>query len=98
MDLEDQIIDAGPYVAGQTLPFHPIIAAAELNALRDQLIELRQLKAAAEARERFDVYINFWDDRATLDHRTCGAELQLDDGDTLAELNRRAGEHTEVCR
>lgn len=101
MDLADQIIDAGPYetrldaVRGGMLVGQ---SAAELNVLRDQLIELRRLKAAAEAQQRFLLDVNFWDDHAKVLCLTCRTTWGIGDGDTLAELNQRADEHTEVCR
>lgn len=57
-DLGDLIVDSGPYIAGQVMPFrladngHPIITAAELNELRDELIELRELRTAAATAAR----------------------------------------------
>lgn len=50
-----------------------------------------------EDQQRFKLEINFWDHVVVL---LCprGCALMLTGDETLAELNRRAGEHTEVCR
>jgi hypothetical protein len=51
--LSDLIIEHGPYAAGGAMPFptapngHPIITAAQINELRDELIELRYARTAA---------------------------------------------------
>lgn len=48
--LADMIVDNGPYVAGQAMPFprtpggHPLISAAQINELRDELIELQEAR------------------------------------------------------
>lgn len=99
-ELGDTIIEVGPFAPGEEMGGlgMALHRSADLNELRDELIELRRLKAAAEAHGHFMVFVNFWNDTATLDHVPCGTELQLGDGDTLADLNQRADEHTEVCR
>lgn len=53
MDITDQIIAGGTYVVGGTLPswLRPP-TAANFNILRGELIELRRLRAAAEAQLR----------------------------------------------
>jgi hypothetical protein len=78
---------------------------AELNALRDELLELRRLRAAAEVRERFEVGAipalgspGLAD--LSLRHR-CRVgvwAVHIERPLTLAELNRRADGHAEVCR
>lgn len=47
---------------------------------------------------RFTIEIDFWNDEALLRCDTCGTHWNLSDETALAELVRRAGEHTEVCR
>lgn len=44
MNLSDLIIKGGTYVAGQAAPVQ-LLTAAGLNELRDELIELRRLRA-----------------------------------------------------
>lgn len=99
MTLADQIIEHGPWTRNDVIPGHlRIMMSTDLNALRDELIELRRLRAAAEARERYEVSLNLWMDQGpSLDCRTCGAEWPLSDDDTLTDLVQRADEHTEGC-
>lgn len=59
MSLADLIIENGPFVAGDAMPFrtgvngHPVITAAEINELRDELIVGRQaIDDLREHRER----------------------------------------------
>lgn len=137
MKLTDLIIERGPFVAGDAMPFptapngHPIVTATEINELRDELIELRRLLAAGAAQvsaslatetaqtgtaggngwaetqngaERFTVeaispygpYGGVAD--ISLRHDCVTWAVHIDRPITLAELNRRAAEHTEVCR
>lgn len=49
MSLADQIIEHGPFVAGEVQPdWMRWPKAVDYNALRDELIELRRLRAAPE--------------------------------------------------
>lgn len=60
-ELGDLIVEWGPYAVGQAMPFptapngHPLISAAQINALRDELIELRK------AKQDFDDYLIDYD-------------------------------------
>jgi hypothetical protein len=53
-ELAEIIIDNGPYVADQIMPFpqsqivrgHLLVSAAQMNALREDLIELRERREA----------------------------------------------------
>lgn len=100
--LTDRIIDAGPYAHGDVLPpelVQDVFKTHELNALRDELIELRRLRTAAETLERFEVHGAGYDDTdVALGCPRCGADARLDAYATLADLVRRADEHAEVCR
>jgi hypothetical protein len=51
--LADQIIDNGPYLGGDQMPawLRELSTAAGINALRAELIELRRLRTATEARD-----------------------------------------------
>lgn len=106
MSLADQIIDGGPYAEGDTIRawmLPPNLTAAALNALRDELLELRRLRALLE---QFEVGGNLDDQDCdiSLTCHKCSWHIWIevspfDDGPTvtLAELVRRAGEHTEDC-
>ena len=102
MNLAERIIDGGPYVAGDVLPdWMRQPTAVGFNALREELLELRRLRAAGEARKRFEVqasgdYLGEAD--IELMCTRCAWIAELDTTFTLAELNRRADGHTEVCR
>jgi len=106
VDLEDQIINGGPYAAGdmiRTWMLPPNLTAAALNVLRDELIELRRLKAVAEERQRFrvgSVALFGGNSVIQLSCNRCDwiVEIDGDEPFALAELNRRADEHAEVCR
>lgn len=105
MTLADQIIEYGPiaqdYLIGPGFA-GPLrwLCAADVNALRDELLELRRLRAAAEARERFYVEgggqhsegLGIW-----LTH-DCGRILHEPFRSDLAELCQRADEHGKECR
>ena len=47
---------------------------------------------------RFTLDLDFWNDTADLRCETCDSSTVISDSDSLAELDRRADEHTEVCR
>lgn len=101
MSLADQIIEHGPVESHDEVPhWFEALTAAGINALRDELLELRRLRAAAEARSRFVADINFWDDEAVLRCGVCGHRIAIgiDPDQPLAELVRRTDEHTEECR
>lgn len=104
MSLADQIIEQGPVVAGDTMPFptapngHPIITAAEINELRDELIAARAL---IELLGRFHIEPTMVRTGAVhirLACRHCRWEHWTDEPGDLAELVQRATEHAEVCR
>ena len=86
MNLADQIIEHGPYVVDEIA--YVTGSTAEFNALRDELIELRKLRAAA----------------ARADYDQCGClggilgEWSVMSQAELDELVQRADEHTEDCR
>lgn len=101
MTISDQIIENGPYTAGDVIPgvLH-FPQAAEFNALRDELIELRRLRAAAEALSLYEIDLNRYVDpvELTLYHGCRHWSVTLTDSFTLAELVRRADQHGEKCR
>jgi hypothetical protein len=99
VSLAEQIIDGGPYVAGDVMPgwMHQPTAVG-WNELREELLELRRLRARAEARERFDIDLFGAGVAGWLHCDRCSWQIQLGNTTGLAELNRRADEHTEVCR
>lgn len=105
MTLAEQIIDSGPYIPGDASPFDrwPPLRSSDFNQLRDELLELRQLKAAAGQRERFKVDALRGDedepDTVALfhDRPACLWEAYPDAHVTLAELVRRADQHTQDC-
>lgn len=98
MDLADRIIEHGTFVAGGTIPtwLQPPMAA-DFNTLRNELIAARQ---ARENRQRFEVYGDMNADGSwlTISCDRCTWYADVEDPLTLAELNQRADEHTEVCR
>lgn len=103
MTLADQIIEHGRWNdAGRIMC---TVEMAELNALRDELIERRKFRAAAEARERYEVSVSAFRDGegayVAMRHGDCDvAEYEDDAGGpviALAELVRRGDEHTEEC-
>lgn len=100
MSLADQIIDHEPWQPDELAEFH--CTGAEANALRDELLELRQLRQAAEARRRFsvDTLIGGEDepDSVALYCTNCRWDVYPDAPVPLAELVRRAAEHGEECR
>jgi len=106
VSLADQIIEHGPFVAGEVQPgWMRLPKAVDYNALRDELIEGRRLRAAAEARSRFQISVNAFRDGegayVALRHGICDIAEYEDEGGgptiDLAELDRRADEHTEGC-
>ena len=100
MSLADQIIEHGPVESHDQVPrWFEALTAANINALRYELLELRQRRAADETRERIRVEGVF----------ACGPELSVqcacrrwtvhsERPHTLAELVRRADQHGEECR
>jgi hypothetical protein len=99
VSLADQIINHGPYVAYQVVPNAVMrwIESDQLNALRDELLELRQLRTLlveltdTDPCEHFDHHgqcqTHF---TGTIDGRCAQAVAQ--------ELVRRATQHAEGCR
>jgi hypothetical protein len=99
MRLSDLIIEHGPYVAGEVqrgFKHLPLTDETALNELREELMAARK---ASEERERFEVVGLGYDDHdVVVTCRTCGSwDAKLDAWTGLADLNRRAGEHAEVC-
>lgn len=98
MSLADQIIKHEPWDAAGFAYVHS--TGAELNALRDELLELQRLRTAAEARERVtveaDCNVNDMPLLRTVCDR-CGIESEHDGQLRLAELLRRADQHGEEC-
>ena len=98
MTLTDQIIDHGPYMLDLSF------TAEQANQLRDELLELRKLRTAAERRERIavDTLIGAEDEPDSLylfhDRNGCRWDFTPDAPADLAELVRRADQHTEDCR
>jgi hypothetical protein len=90
--LADQIIEHGPLTDGE-LALLPLFqgGARDFNALRDELIEGRRLKAAAKA--LFDHVpggeSDFWDDTDFANWHTLET--------VVAGLVRRADDHTKGC-
>jgi hypothetical protein len=91
VSIADRIVEAGPFSPGQVLEpelVREIFKTGELNALHAELVELRQLRAAA----------------AKADYDQCGclggilSEWSVSSQEELAELVQRADEHTEACR
>jgi hypothetical protein len=96
--LAEQIIDHGPYRGGDQLPIEVQTAGDDdLNALRDDLLELRALRIPAATVKTFRIDLNFWDDTAALRCPHCDTRLPLADGDNPFDLLLRIGEHQEVC-
>jgi hypothetical protein len=97
--LADQIIEHGPWQPGEVqrgFRHLPLTDETQLNALRDELIEGRRLrKAAVEALDRVvrDLRANYRTGDKSIEYIN-GFE---DAAETLAELVRRADEHTEEC-
>lgn len=103
MRLSDLIIEHGPWTdhdaaALLTLRITQGRAARELNELREELLAARK---AGEERARFEIDggYDYGHDITTLHCTRCRAwRVALDGPADLAELNRRAEEHAEVCR
>lgn len=106
--LADQIIEHGPFESGSLMLASfasELLQAGPLNQLRDELIEGRKLRAAAEAREQYDVFGfgepgEFGYGAVALKCLRCPWQHETDttvDTLTLAELVRRADEHSEEC-
>ena len=98
MSLAEQIIEHGPYPDGEINQL--TLNGDEANALREELLELRRLRAQAEALKHIDVSGLGRDDRDVEAHcNRCGVwYATLDAYSALDELVQRAGEHAEVCR
>jgi hypothetical protein len=96
VSLAEQIIEHGPYPDGEINRL--LLNGDEANELRDELLELRRLRAAAEARERFDIDLFGADAEGWLHCDRCSEQIQLGDTTGLAELDQRAEAHAEVCR
>ena len=94
MILADQIINLGPWDEGAPAP-SLLPSAAALNQLRNELLELRQLRAAAQQLGRYRVEATTTWLTHDCDHN---AGDILDGPVTLAELVRRADEHGKDCR
>lgn len=96
MSIADELIELGPFRPGQAT----VLTAAELNALREELLEGRRLKAA---RDRFTVFGWTYEGPDLSIACACGWESAFDKPDAgsayaaLAELVRRADEHGEAC-
>lgn len=102
MTLADQIIEHGPWTRSDPIPGHLRIMMSDgLNELRDELLELRRLRAAAQARERYsvDTLIGGEDepDSVALYCPNCRWDVYPDAPVPLAELVRRADQHTQDC-
>ena len=104
MTLADQIIEHKPWPAAGSFSLE--LTGADVNALRDELIEGRRLRAAAEARQELTFAAHGWNDAGTatvrIGHPRCGLNVVEICGAgpmmPLAELVRRADGHTEGCR
>ena len=97
MSLADQIIEHQPWGCGLLGSIQA--TGDELNELRAELLELRRLRATAEARRSIEIdpYCD-GDPWMSLECNRCGAGFDDLQAVTLAELVRRADEHTEGCR
>lgn len=98
MSLAGLIIEHGPYepyalVPNQVMRF---VESEQLNHVRDELIELRRLRTAAEAREQCTV--EAYGTELALTCNRCGWTSWPREPIHLADLVRRADEHTEGCR
>lgn len=93
--LADELIEHGPFEPGHVVLSgfaSRLLNVADLNALRDELLELRKLRSAAEAARTFIDNVpgsesDFWD------------PIDFDNFEALeaaiAQMPPRAGEHTE---
>lgn len=99
MSLADQIIEHEPWNPDALCGISG--TGEEFNALRDELIELRRRRTADQARERYEIRVLTYRSGGKLvfgiDHLACPAKWwdEAEDTTTLAELVRRADEHTE---
>jgi hypothetical protein len=101
--LGDLIIEHGPFTAGEWISgdiADVLMTAAAVNELREELIAARK---ASEERQQFRVYVVPFARGneqlgITCDRPGCGWHTEIEDFTGLAELNRRASEHAEVCR
>lgn len=99
MSLADQIIEHGPVESHDEVPrWFEALTAKGINALRDELLEGRRLRAAAEARERYEVD-PYYDGEPWISLECKRCDQSFDDLQTasLAELLRRADQHGEEC-
>lgn len=94
MKLSDQIIEHGPYEAGQRAPIGLrdayLIEAEDLNELREELLAARKVGEV-----RFDVAGA--ENDVEIICQACTWFARVPAWSDLAELDRRAGEHAEVC-
>lgn len=99
--LSDLIIEHGPFTPGEWISDNiadVLTTAAAVNELREELIAARALLRLGE---RFTVHaVTPYPGTADVAiHHDCRAWwVDIDEPLTLAELNRRASEHAEVCR
>lgn len=98
--LADQIIDLDDRGAAGAVTHAWINDPAALQALRHELLELRQRRQADERREQFEVEQQRpFEEWITCTRCSWGTALDTLAGPiTLAELNRRADQHGEECR
>lgn len=101
-ELGNLIITSGPYAGGHRMSeiLARVVDRTEINALRDELIELRAIAAEATAGDRIDVMADADGERSwiTLACDRCQWNADIDDPVSLRDLNQRAQEHAEVCR
>jgi hypothetical protein len=101
MTLADLIIEHGPFTPGDVVLAsfaNQLLHVGGLNALRDELIAARK---ARENRDRLTVLAvpgDDDDDQLLISCSRCPWIVVLEGTATLAELNRRADEHTEEWR
>jgi len=98
VSLAEQIINHQPWQADALCGFSS--TGEEMNELREALVELRRLRAAAEELKRFQVDVVHSPPElyATLECGSCTYIAELEAPADLDELVQRAGEHTEVCQ
>lgn len=93
MNLADQIIHGGPVDLDEIAR---LITAADLTALRDELIAGRKLTALLGELKVTALYT--YGPTLSLRHTCPHWAVHIDQAMTLAELVRRADEHTEGCQ
>lgn len=100
-ELGDLIIGTQRWMVGNRIPERlRLIDAADLNALRDELIELRAIAAKTESDQgRIDVMADADGERSWVTLACdCQWSVDIEDPVSLRDLNERAQEHAEVCR